>query len=132
MDERTKSQFLKYFKDEFKGSDKSGYDYKGFVIREKELKEMTHHTYTALGEIENIIENRTDNEDEYTELQNMIMAYLFGDGDDFQGSYEEEEGSGDYCWYLDFGDIEIDKKNKCIKYSGVRFYNDTYSRLDNE
>ncbi len=122
MDEITKADFLSNFKSEFKGNDKNGYDYCGYSIPEKKLKDVTNHSFATLDEIENIIENRDENEDEYSELNNSIMAHIFGDGDEFQGSYEEEEGSGDYCWYLDFGDIEIDQKNKCLNYKGVRFY----------
>lgn len=121
MDEITKAEFLEKFKNEFKGNDKTGYEYEGFSFAESDLKEITHHTYSSLDDIEQVIENREEDDGEHSELNNMIMSHLFGDGDDFQGSYEEEEGSGDYCWYLDFGNIEIDKNKKCLNYKGVRF-----------
>lgn len=124
MEEITKDQFIENFKTEFDGNDKDGYDYKGYTIPEENLKEITNHSFSTLDEIQNIIENPEDNEDEFTELNNSLMAHIFGDGDEFQGSFEEEEGSGDYCWYLDFGTIEIDTTKKCLKYLDVRFYKD--------
>jgi hypothetical protein len=125
MDEISKDDFLENFKDEFSGDDKSGYDYKGFFIEESNLASATNHIASSLDEIDAILENKendAEGEDSYTELNNAIMAHIFGDGDDFQGSYEEELESGDYDWYLDFGDIEVDRNKGGINYTGVRFY----------
>ena len=124
MDEITKDEFLESFKDEFVGNDKAGYNYNGFFIEEANLASATNNIASTLDEVEEILANQEDEEggETYTELNNAIMAHIFGDGDEFQGSYEEEAESGDYDWYLDFGDIEIDRGKSGVKYSGVRFY----------
>ena len=48
------------------------------------------------------------------------MAYLFGDGKNYQGSYKDTEENVD--WYLDLGDIIIDEACKGFTYSNVSFY----------
>lgn len=124
MDEVSKVEFLENFEAEFIGNDQDGYDYKGFFIKEDDLKNITKGIINNLEELQSLISNAEENEDEISELNNTIMAYIFGDGDEFQGSYEEEPESGDYCWYLDFGHIEIDYDKKGFNYKGVRFYKD--------
>ncbi len=64
---------------------------------------------------------RSDNEF-LLELNNLIMNYLFGNGNAFQGSFEDQADSREYCWYLDFGNIEVNLNRDIISYSGVRFY----------
>jgi len=124
MDEITKDEFLENFGSEFVGDEKRGYDYQGFEIPAAQLKDITKQAYSTLDEIETMLKDPENYGDELTDLNNTLMAFIFGDGDEFQGSYEEESGSGDYCWYLDFGNIQIDKENKCLRYVGVRFYKD--------
>ena len=124
MDEITKDEFLGKFKDEFVGNDKKGYKYNGFFIEEKNLSSATGHIASTLDEVEEILANKDTEEggEVSTEINNAIMAHIFGDGDDFQGSYEVKAGSGDYDWNLDFGNIELDRKKGGIQYSGVMFY----------
>jgi hypothetical protein len=64
---------------------------------------------------------RSDNEF-LLELNNLIMNYLFGNGNAFQGSFEDQADSRECCWYLDFGNIEVNLNRDIISYSGVRFY----------
>ena len=124
MDEITKNDFLENYADEFAGNDENGYDYKGIFIKDSDLSYVTGRIVNDLKELEDIIpRDNEDGDDEFTELNNKIMAYIFGDGEDFQGSFEEELESGDYCWYLDFGDIQIDRNKNGFNYTGVRFYN---------
>lgn len=125
MDEITKNDFLENFADEFTGNDKDGYDFKVFFIKESDLSNVTDGIANDLNELEKVIAREEDEDDvdgELTELNNKIMAYIFGDGEDFQGSFEEELESGDYCWYLDFGDIQIDRNKNGFNYTGVHFY----------
>lgn len=122
MDEITKSEFLKNFNSEFAGDDQVGYNYKGIFIEEDRIKEITKGMLNNISDLEKLIRTPDESGDDFTELNNLIMAHIFGDGDEFQGSYEEEAGSGNYSWYLDFGDIEIDRKRNGFSYTGVRFY----------
>ena len=46
------------------------------------------------------------------------MAYLFGDGENFQGSYFDSKENLD--WYLDFGEIDLEEQG--FKYKKVGFY----------
>jgi len=118
----TKKQFLTKFKSQFIGSDKKGYDHNGGFIPESKLSELSKYQITSLDEVNELITGGDD--DDLLNFNNQIMAFLFGDGEDYQGSYEEIKGDGDYCWYLNIGNIEIDNKNNGIKYTGVRFYKD--------
>lgn len=124
LTEISKAEFLDNFKAEFIGNDQVGYDYIGCFIEESTLAAATGHLASTLDEVDDILasENDDDGGDAFTELNNAIMAYIFGNGDEFQGSFEEETGSGDYDWYLDFGDIKVDRSQGGIFYSGVRFY----------
>jgi hypothetical protein len=122
MDEITKNDFLENFKEEFTGNDENGYDYKGIFIKESDLSNVTDGIANDLNELEEVIAKEDDDDGELTEINNKIMAYIFGDGDDFQGSFEEELESGDYCWYLDFGDIQVDRNKNGFNYTGVRLY----------
>jgi len=120
MLEIIKKQFLTKFDGQFIGDDEKGYKHNGSFIPESEFSELTKSEITSLDEVNKLI--TSGNEDDLLNFNNQIMAFIFGDGENYQGSYEEKKRSGDYCWYLDLGNIEIDDKNKGIKYSGVRFY----------
>tara|TARA_B100000686_G_C16778516_1_gene970202 strand:+ start:162 stop:530 length:369 start_codon:yes stop_codon:yes gene_type:complete len=120
MDQLTKHEFINKFKEDFTGDDNKGYLHNGSFISESELSEITNNEITNLGEVEQLL--NTGTEDELIDFNNQLMAFIFSDEEEFQGSYEEKEGSGDFCWYLDFGNIEIKKDKKGINYTGVRFY----------
>jgi len=120
MDEINKKQFLENFEGEFEGNDENGYIYKGFFVSASEIKDATNRMVSDWDEFLELIEK--NNDEDIQELNNYIMAYIFGDGDVFQGSYEEIAGNGEYNWYLDFGKIIINKKNEGFKYTNVRFY----------
>jgi hypothetical protein len=76
---------------------------------------------STMDDLKTLLES--DDINEITELNNSIMNWAFAEGNNFQGSYEEVEGSGEYNWYLDFGKVEFQPDGKEAKYVGVRLYN---------
>jgi hypothetical protein len=122
VDEITKNEFLKKFQHSFFGNDIDGYTFKGANFSVSEIRDITNGFARDLDELEELC-NDSDNDD-WTELHNAILANLFGDGENFQGSYEEKAGSGESNWFLDFGKIEIAHVGEGFSYSDVRFYRD--------
>ena len=113
-----KEQFIENFEGEFEGNDQKGYLYKGFFISTSEIYDATCRMVSDCGDLKELIEE--NNDDDIIELHNSIMAYLFGDGKNYQGSYKDTEENVD--WYLDFGEIIIDEECKGFTYSNVSFY----------
>lgn len=118
--ELTKQEFLERYS-QFEGNDDDGYVFPTIAIDSDEFVDLSGGLVEDLEMLENILENPDDNEEILLELNNCIMNKFFGDGDSFQGSFEEERGSGEYCWYLDFGRMSIDEDYE-VQYSGISFY----------
>lgn len=118
--EMTKQDFLEKYT-QFQGNDDDGYEFPSIEIESDDLVGLSGGLIEDLEMLGNILENPDDNEEIMLELNNSIMNRIFGDGESFQGSFEEEKGSGEYCWYLDFGNILIDEDN-VVQYAGIRFY----------
>jgi hypothetical protein len=116
-DERTKEQFLLDYQDIFEGDDQNGYVAKIQFI--SDIYTYTNQDAGTLDELTDILEE--EDEDRLTELHNSIMAHLFGDGENYQGSFEAEsnQGNGDYDWYLYFGNIVLDNDSEGFVYRNI-------------
>ena len=121
MDEITKAEFLKQFGNDFTGTDETGYMHEGYSLTLSTLTTLSERAVSSVDELTKYLENL--DEDELVEFHNRTMAHIFGDGDNYQGSYEEKSGSGDYDWYLDLGEFKLtDDPQYPVRYEGVRFY----------
>ncbi|MDG1661256.1 MAG: hypothetical protein P8H40_07770 [Winogradskyella sp.] len=119
--EITKAVFLEKAPFHYEGDDIKGYTFIGINFFDFEIKEVTDNMASTMDDLKTLLES--DDIDEITELNNSIMNWAFAEGNNFQGSYEEVEGSGEYNWYLDFGKVEFQPDGKEAKYVGVRLYN---------
>jgi hypothetical protein len=121
MQEITKQEFLEKFGSRFSGNDINGYVLENVYISVADIKNLTNGIIENLNQLSAMCTIDAHDNDDWIELHNCLLANILGDGENYQGSYEEYSGSGDYNWYLDFGSIEIPHKKGFI-YSGVRFY----------
>ena len=119
MSELNKTEFLESHSNDFEGNDEIGYTYKSSFYPSSDVSSMTGGMATTLEELQSI--DAGDDDDAFTELHNEIMNGIFGNP--FQGSFEENSGSGEYNWYLEFGVIDTDEAKDGFTYSEVRFYN---------
>ena len=55
-------------------------------------------------------------------IDNHSDAWQMPQGGIDANENEEKKNSGDFCWYLDLGEIDIDLINGCFYYCGVRFW----------
>lgn len=126
MESITKAQFIDRFKQEFSGDDKSGYTFRDVHLSESDLGQITEGLIVCIGELRQLLTDVSNGqrEDEYADVHNFVMAHVMGDGKVYQGSFEESLGTGDYCWFLDFGAFSIDSSEKRIMYSGIKLYKD--------
>lgn len=126
MESITKAQFVDRFKQGFSGDDKSGYTYRDVHLSETDLEQITEGLIVGIGELRQLLDDVSNGqrEDEYADVHNFVMAHVMGDGKVYLGSFEESLGTGDYCWFLDFGAFRIDSSEKRIIYSGIKLYKD--------
>tara|TARA_Y100000294_G_scaffold172958_1_gene188366 strand:- start:637 stop:999 length:363 start_codon:yes stop_codon:yes gene_type:complete len=116
MSEITANEFLDQWKDKFIKKDENEYLSKIFFIPFSSLYDATGGAASNINEFKKIL--KSEYSDDLIQLHNSIMGFIFGGGENFQGSYEGSEG----VWFLDFGKITIRSEQDRIKYSGIRFY----------
>ena len=91
----TKTGFLNKFGKDFKGNDLDGYVYKEVTMTIEELKNISNELMSSMSQLSEVLE-RSDNEF-LLELNNLIMNYLFGNGNAFQGSFEDQANSANFA-----------------------------------
>jgi len=115
-----KTEFLNIFEGDFERINDNLYIYYGIIINEIDFKNIDYYLLKNLKDLNHLLEN--NDEDEIAELHNSIMSYIFGDGENFQGSFESNKGDQIYNWFLDFGEINFNFDNKGFQYKNCRFY----------
>ena len=118
----SKNQFFKKYSKLFKENYKNNFYFEDTFIASENLDEITRYNISTKEELEKLLSS--NDEEAIQTLHNQIMGFLFGDGEDYQSSFEETSGSGDFCWYLDQGDVEICADLDGFKYKRVRFWKD--------
>jgi hypothetical protein len=121
MKEISKADFIEKFKDQLTGDENSGYIFKKVFISSDKLASATNQLAPNIEILEDLLNS---DDDAFAKINNAIIAFIINDGITYQGSYEENLGSGIYNWIIDFGNILIDNNKKGVFYSGLKFYKD--------
>jgi hypothetical protein len=124
MKEIAKREFLRKFGTRFSGNDMDGYNFESVYVAASEVREITNGVIDDFEELKTLckIKPYTHENDDWSETHNSILANIFGDEENYQGSYEEVAGSGDYNWYLNFGKFKIDQAGEGFIYIDVHFH----------
>ena len=122
MNELTKSEFIKKFKKELSGDDNKGYVYQDVFVSSEEFDEISTYQISDIEELRKMLDDH--DEEGILNFKNALMGYIFGGGQDYQGSYEDVKGSRDYCWYLNLGEIKLCFDPDGLLYTNIRFYKD--------
>lgn len=109
-------KFIEKWKDNFEEISPYKFKSKSFYISFTQIYDATRKQANNIKELKDILNG--SNDDEINELHNSIMSYIFGDGKDFQATYEGNGGN----WFIDWGEIKIEEEKERINYNNVLFY----------
>jgi len=109
-------KFIEKWKDKFEEITPNKFKSKSFYISFTQIYDATRKQANDIKELKDILNN--NNDDEINEIHNSFMSYIFGDGKDYQATFEGNGGN----WFIDWGEIKIEEEQERINYNNVLFY----------